>query len=200
MHPTLRIVLYVLAALALPGLSFFQLLAFGALVLAAFHNHLVGARRLLWRARWLFLLLGIGYAYSLPGPVGIDVLGVYSPSRPGLWLGATQMLRLFLLLWLLDGLVVSMGEGKLMSGLYGLFSLFKRFGFPVEQSTVRLGLTLQAMEGNLGRRRSLREAMADLSASSDAATHFALHLQPWRTLDSLLLFGAVALLVVVWHG
>lgn len=198
MHPTLRIALYVLSALALPGLSFLGLAITAALVLVMFHRHLAGARRLLWRARWLFLLLGIGYAYSLPGPTGVPALGEFSPSLPGLWLGATQMLRLFLLLWLLDGLVISMGESRLMAGLHGVFSLFGWLGFPVERTTVRLGLTLQAMEGNLGRKRGLREALAGLNETALGTTHFEIHPTPWRVSDSVLLIVSVAVVVGVW--
>lgn len=200
MHPTLRIALYILSALALPGLSFFGLAITAVLALALLHRHLAGVRRLLWRARWLFLLLGIGYAYSLPGPAGIPVLGEFSPSTPGLWLGATQMLRLFLLLWLLDGLVISMGEARLMAGLYGLFSLVGWLGFPVHRTTVRLGLTLEAMEGNLGRRRGLREALAGLNETAQGSTHFEIRPSAWRTSDSILLILSLAVLVGVWRA
>jgi hypothetical protein len=190
----------VLAALALPGLSFLGLVLAAVLALLLFHRHLTGARRLLWRARWLFLLLGVGYAYSLPGPAGIPWLAEYAPSLPGLWLGGTQMLRLFLLLWLLDGLVISMGENNLMAGLYGLFSLIGKLGFPVERSTVRLGLTLQAMEGNLGQRRGLREALTSLNEPVSGCTHFEITPRPWRTMDSMLLLASLMALVGVWHA
>lgn len=190
--------MYLLSALALPGLSFFGLLAFAITALALFHGHLSGARRLVWRARWLFLLLGIGYAYSLPGPAAIQAIGHLSPSVPGLWLGATQMLRLLLLLWLLDGLVIAMPEKDLMAGLYGVFSIFRGFGFPVERSTVRLGLTLQAMEGNIGRRRSLREACAIPEATEGG--RFELEPRPWRLADSLILLAASVALVIAWRA
>jgi len=198
LHPTLRITLYLISALALPGLSFFGLLIFVALAVLVFHRHLAGARRLVWRARWLFLLLGIGYAYSLPGPVGIPALGHFSPSLPGLWLGATQMLRLFLLLWLLDGLVISMPEKNLVAGLYGLFSLVRRIGFPVERTTVRLALTLQAMEGNIGRRRSLREACAVPEQAEGGTLQF--DIWPWRRQDSIVLVLAMAAMLVLWRA
>lgn len=168
------------------------------LAVLAFHRHLTGATRLVRRARWLFLLLGVGYAYSLPGPAGIPALGELSPSLPGLWLGGTQMLRLFLLLWLLDGLVVSMPERELMSGLYGLFSLGGWIGFPVERTTVRLALTLQAMEGNLAHRRGLREACAVPDRLEGGSLE--LSLRHWRMLDSVILAGALVALAVIWRA
>jgi hypothetical protein len=200
LHPSLRIALYVFAALALPGLSFLGLVISAGLSLLLFHKHLAGARRLIWRARWLFLLLGVGYAYSLPGPAGIPVLAEYSPSLPGLWLGAKQMLRLFLLLWLLDGLVISMGENRLMAGLYGVFSVGRMVGFPVERTTVRLGLTLEVMEGNIGKRHGLREALANLNAPVSGSTHFTIQSSPWRAMDSVILIVSLAALVMVWRG
>jgi len=200
LHPSLRITLYIFAALALPGLSFLGLLISAFLSLVFFHAHLSGARRLLWRARWLFLLLGVGYAYSLPGAAGIPFLAEYSPSLPGLWLGATQMLRLFLLLWLLDGLVISMGEHRLMAGLYGLLSVGRLVGFPVERTTVRLGLTLEVMEGNIGKRHGLRETLASLNAPMSGSTHFRIHSDPWRGVDTLILIVSLLALVMVWHG
>lgn len=196
MHPSLRIALYLISALALPGLNFFGLTIAAVLSLLLLHRHSSGAFRLVRRARWLFLLLGLGYAYSQPGPIGIPLLGQYSPSAPGLWLGATQMLRLFLLLWLLDGLVIAMPETRLMSGLYGVFSLIGRIGFPVERTTVRLGLTLQAMEGNLGLKKGLREACAIPEQPEGGSFH--LTPEPWRVADSLVLLAAFAALVIVW--
>ncbi len=184
----------------MPGLSFLGLAILAALTLLVFHRHLAGARRLVWRARWLFLLLGIGYAYSLPGPVGIPLLAEYSPSLPGIRLGAIQMLRLLLLLWLLDGLVISMGEERLMGGLHGLFSLARGLGFPVERTTVRLGLTLQAMEGNLGRRRGLREALASLHEPVSGHTHFEIRPAVWRISDTALLIVSLLLLVGAWRA
>lgn len=188
--------MYLISALALPGLNFFGLAIFAILTLLLFHRHPVGAFRLVRRARWLFLLLGLGYAYSQPGPIGIPALGQYSPSLPGLWLGATHMLRLFLLLWLLDGLVIAMPETRLMSGLYGLFSMVRRMGFPVERTTVRLGLTLQAMEGNLGLKKGLREACAIPEQPEGGS--FLLAPEPWRAADSLVLLAAVVALVALW--
>ena len=174
------------------------MLAFGLIAVLLFHRNLAGARRLIWRARWLFLLLGVGYAYSLPGPVGIPVLGHYSPSVPGLWLGGKQMLRLFLLLWLLDGLVVSMPEKDLMAGLYNLFAFVRRIGFPVERTTVRLALTLRAMEGNLVRRRSLREACA-IPEQVEEGGSLELRIRPWRVQDSVVLLLALIVLVGIWR-
>ena len=181
-------------------MSFFGLVLCGALAVLVCHRHLVGARRIVWRARWVFLLLGIGYAYNLPGPPGIALLGGYSPSLPGLKLGATEMLRLFLLLWLLDGLVISMGGNALMNGLYGLLSIFRRVGFPVERTTVRLGLTLQAMEGNLGKRRRLREALANPFEDQAVAPHINLTPRPWRAADTAILIAALAALIGVWYA
>lgn len=199
MHPALRILLYILAALALPALPGWALalLAGGLLLFARARRGAVV--RLVWRARWLFLLLGVGYAYGLPGPAAWPALGDYSPSLAGLETAAAHMLRLLLLLGLLDVLVVGMGSRRLMTGLHGLFGGLAWLGFPAERTTVRLGLTLQAMEENSMRLRDLSAILAAAPGGhggGDAV--FSVAREPWRGRDSFLLVAATAVLVGLW--
>lgn len=198
MHPSVRILLYLISALALPGLSFFPLAAAVAALALARPGRLAAMLRLAWRARWLFLLLGLGYAWGLPGPAAWPALGDWSPSLPGSIAGGQQMLRLLLLLWLLDALVVGMGPQRLMAGLYGLFGGLAWLGFPAERSIVRLGLTLQAMETNSFRLRDLSELLAAEAASAAPAGHYSLTAEPWRARDGLAVLAATAALVALW--
>lgn len=198
MHPALRIQLYLLSALALPGLNFFALAATAMCLPLAFSTRLDAMLRLTWRARWLFLLLGLGYAYSLPGPAIWPVLRDWSPSLPGVQAGGMQMLRLLLLLWLLDVLVVGMGAQRMMSGLHSLFSGLRWLGFPAERTTVRLGLTLQAMESNSLRLKDLTEMLKGLPAKEAGPAAFTLRQEPWRARDSLLLLAGLMALIGVW--
>ena len=153
---------------------------------------------LAWRARWLFLLLGLGYAWGLPGPAAWPALGDWSPSLPGSLAGGQQMLRLLLLLWLLDALVVGMGPQRLLAGLHGLFGGLAWLGFPAERSTVRLGLTLQAMETNSLRLKDLSELLAAGPAAAAPAGHYTLTAEPWRARDGLAVLAAAAALVALW--
>lgn len=200
MHPTLRIQLYLLSALALPGLSFFVLAALAAGLLALFRARLPAMLGLAWRARWLFLLLGLGYAYSLPGPAAWPGLGDWSPSWSGVDAASLHMVRLLLLLWLLDVLVVAMGVPGMMSGLHGLFSGLAWLGLPAERTTVRLGLTLQAMERNALRLRDLSALLGEgIEPHADAMTYEIERLS-WRWLDSVILMLAMAGLAAAWLG
>lgn len=198
MHPALRIQLYLLSALALPGLNFFALAGVAACLPLVGFGRIGAMLGLAWRARWLFLLLGLGYAYGLPGPAAWTALADYSPSLPGLRAGGMQMLRLLLLLWLLDVLVIAMGTERMMAGLHGLFVGLSGLGFPAERTTVRLGLTLQAMERNSLKLKDLTGMLSGVDMDRSEATEFTLRHEPWRSRDSLALAIALAAAVGVW--
>ncbi|MDD3528481.1 MAG: hypothetical protein PHS77_01265 [Gallionellaceae bacterium] len=198
MHPALRIHLYLVSALALPGLSLFALVVAAATLALVFAGRLGAMLRLTWRARWLFILLGVGHAYGLPGPAAWPAWGDWSPSLAGLHAGGLQMLRLLLLLWALDALVVAMGSRRMLAGLHGLFAGFGHLGFPAERLTVRLGLTLQAMERNSMKLRNLAALLASAGADLAGTTHYTLHHEAWRRRDSLLLAAALVGLLALW--
>jgi hypothetical protein len=195
LHPTSRIILYLLSALALPGLSFFVLAAVAASLSLMFRSRLASMLRLTWRARWLFLLLGFGYAYGLPGQAALPVLGDFSPSIQGARAGGLQALRLLLLLWMLDALVVGMGTQRMMAGLHGLFGGLRWLGFPAERATVRLGLTMQAMENNSLKLKDLTEVLTVGEARPPEAASFTLRHEPWRLRDTLAICVALVLCV-----
>ena len=198
-HPSASILLYLCSALVLPGLN-----AFGLTVLAAVALLFAWPRRfrcigLLWRARWLFLLLGIGYAYSLPGPAVLALPWDLSPSMPGVRAGLSQMGRLALLLVLLDVLLVSRGNEALMSGLYGLFRLLAHFGFPAQLATVRIGLTLRAIEEEVDQRIGLADLLAKQpSRGADMETTFVLPITTWRYQDAVLVIVGLLASAAVW--
>lgn len=198
LHPTLRILSYLLSALALPGLSFLALAGLAAFLPLAAAHRLRIMLRLAWRARWLFLVLGLGYAYSLPGPAAVPGWRDLSPSLPGLQTGGLQMLRLLILLWLLDWLVIGMGTTRMMAGLHGLFAGLGWLGFPAERTTVRLGLTLQAMERNSLRLRDLANNLVGAQADGGEGAAFAIHRHPWQPRDTVLLIAMLAALGGLW--
>lgn len=154
--------------------------------------------RLAWRARWLFLLMAVGYAYGLPGEAALPRLGGLSPSVAGLEAGGLQMLRLLLLLWLLDLLVLAMGSERMMSGLHSLFSGLRGLGFPAERTTVRLGLTLEAMESNALKFSELAGMLAGLDRTREGPAGFSLRHEPWRARDGAALTAGLILLAWSW--
>lgn len=146
MHPGNRILLYILTALVIPGLSFFlAVLAWcGALAVTLWTGR--APWRLVWRTRWLFLVLVLGYAYSLPGAPLLEQAGAWSPSLEGLSAGGERALHLMALLLWLDVLVLSLPQARLMAGLLALTRPLARLGVDTDRIALRLALTLKVIE------------------------------------------------------
>jgi len=197
LHPASRILTYLIAALATPGLPFFvvALLTLAALPLLAILRR--APVRLIWRARWLLLVLLLGYAYSLPGEPLLPALGDYSPSREGALHGARHTLRLlFLLLWL-DILVLAQPADRLLEGLYRLAAPFSLLGVDSRRAALRLGLTLQAIE-RLERGRGNLSRLLDADAGSELPGSFSIRMHPLRPLDLLAPTALLAALLALW--
>jgi energy-coupling factor transporter transmembrane protein EcfT len=159
MHPASRILLYLMAALAIPGLPFFLPPILIVLALAGLHGR--QPWRLVWRTRWLLLVLLLGYAYNVPGSAAFSLLGAASPTLEGLARGGRQAVHLLALLLWLDLLVLRLPTADLMSGLYTLLRPLRRFGVDIERATLRLGLTLRAIEGLERGRGNLKRLFAE---------------------------------------
>lgn len=146
MHPASRILIYVLAALVIPGLSFFLV----AILMVAALFAIAGMGRhpllLIWRTRWLLLVLALGYGFSVPGDPVVGFLGEWAPTWPGLALGAARALHLMVLLLWLDVLVLSLSGEQLLSGLHAMMKPLKRLGMDTGRVALRMALTLKAIE------------------------------------------------------
>lgn len=192
MHPASRILIYLLAALAIPGLPFFWLPLL--LILALATDFQRQPWRLLWRTRWLLLVLLLGYAYSLPGEPALAWLGAASPTQEGLARGGQQALRLLVLLLWLDVLVLRLPTASLMAGVYTLLRPFTRLGLDVERAALRLGLTLRAIEGLERGRGNLRRLFGeDLGAELPKTIHLEIHAMQARDLALPALTGILLL-------
>jgi hypothetical protein len=199
MHPTARIVLYLISALVLPGLSHFGLGCVLGVTLPTLARRAPQVGRLLWRTRWLFLLLFLGNAYSHPGTavwLGAEWL---SPTWQGLAAGASHVLRLLAILLLLDALVLAMPRTTQLAGIHGLLAPFSFLGLDAGRATVRLGLTLDAMEQPPTRRGGLREIFGRADAESEGESSFLLALAPWRARDGMLLLSGGMAMILLWR-
>lgn len=146
MHPGSRILNYVIAALVIPGLSFFPL---AILMFAALPAIVLMGRQplhLIWRTRWLMLVLALGYGFSVPGEGVLALLGPWTPTWPGLALGGERAFHLMVLLLWLDVLVLSLSSQQLLSGLHALMSPLAHLGVNAGRIALRLALTLKAIE------------------------------------------------------
>jgi energy-coupling factor transporter transmembrane protein EcfT len=186
-----------LAALAIPGLPFFWMPILLMGVLPALVLRRGSPLRLIWRTRWLLLVLLFGYAYSLPGEPLWSVLADYSPSREGCRHGLEQAARLVVLLLWLDLLVLRLPADALLAGLYQLFRPFSGIGLDPQRAALRLGLTLRAIEG-LERGRGNLRSLLDADFKIELPSQVTLRLAPLRWTDiampALLGLG----LLVVW--
>lgn len=155
MHPGSRILIYVLAALVIPGLSFFLMLLLMLAALAAIALMGRYPMSLIWRTRWLLLVLVLGYGFSVPGESVWDSLGAWAPSWSGLTLGAERAAHLMALLLWLDVLVLSLPPEQMLSGLHALMRPLTILNVDIRRIALRLALTLKAIEslerGSAGR-------------------------------------------------
>lgn len=201
LHPTSRISIYLLAALAIPGLPFFMLLIllFAALLVLSLQRRT--PLRLVWRTRWLLLVLLFGYAYSLPGEPIWRALGGVSPSWEGGLHGMGQAARLIVLLLWLEMLVLCLPVNELLAGLYQLMRPFSWPGFNPRRAALRLGLTLRAIEdlergsGNL---KGLLKLDFQVELSQQLPQRIHLQLRPLRIVDVAIPVLIGAALIGAW--
>lgn len=184
MHPASRILTYLAAALALPGLPFFMLSIFLLAGLAILLRHHRSPFPLIWRTRWLLLVLILGYAYSLPGAALLPGLGGFSPSLEGTVHGLRSAMGLLALLLWLDVLVLALPVSDLLGGLYQLAQPFRWLGLDGGRFALRLGLTLKAVEG-LERGRGNLTRLLDPSIGRDLPERIEIRAVPFSALDLL---------------
>lgn len=183
MHPASRILIYLLVALAIPGLLSFMLPLL--LIIALATDSLRQPWRLIWRTRWLLLVLFLGYAYSLPGEPALVWLGAVSPTQEGLARGGLQAVRLLVLLLWLDVLVLRLPTAALMAGVFTLLRPMAWLGLGVERVALRLGLTLRAIEGLERGRGNLRRLFGE-ELGADLPTTVRLEIQTMQPRDMVL--------------
>ncbi len=197
MHPASRILTYLLAALAIPGLSFLPLSVLLASAFPALYALRRSPLRLLWRTRWLLLVLVLGYAYGLPGAPLLPGLGSYSPSLEGALRGGRQAMGLMVLLCWLDILVLAQPAERLLGGLYQLTRPFTRLGLDGPRLALRLGLTLKAIEG-LERGRGNLVRLLDREAAAGLPAQVRIDTLPARTHDVIVPVALLAAVTSLW--
>jgi len=195
LHPGSRILIYFLSALAVPELNFSQLLGLTLAVGTACIGRLRQVWTLLRRARWLLLLMVITYGYSLPGEALFPALSYYAPTREGMLQGLIQAWRLGLLLLLLDVLVLRIPSADLLTGLHSIMRPFAAFGVDRDRVSVRLALTMAAMERPRGW-AGMRELLAGQVPEHSGPRTYLLNVRPYRPADWAVL-GLLSL-GVVW--
>lgn len=154
------------------------------------------AWRLLRRSRWLFLVLLLTYAYTVPGHLLLPLLGGWSPATEGI---QQAMLRIFRLALIIVGLAVLLAgteRGRLIYGLYILTRPLQLFGFDRRAFAVRLGLTLESVDMAVPGRQWL-EALSHSDSLPDTPTTYRLDGERWQWLDGVFVLTGLFLLWAV---
>lgn len=174
-----------------PSLTMLAVVSATAFVLASSRR---AAWRLLYRSRWLMLVILLTYAYTLPGNPIWPAWGSWSPTQQGLSAGALRVARLGLMLIGLAVLLASTPRARLIYGLYVLLRPVEWLGFDRRAFAVRLGLTLEYIERQPPG-GSLQQWLAQLKQpvhSDIEPTVYRMQTERWRWHDSVLIVGMVA--------
>lgn len=198
-HPAVRLLAWVCVVAMGQTLGGWALLAATGVALAAgLAVARVHVRRLMRRARFLLLTIGLLFICGTPGEALLPWLGVMSPTVEGLSMAALHGGRLVLVLALLALLLQFTPAEVLVAGVYGLLKPFA--ALPRERVALRLMLVLQYAEEQKGhgRRRSWREWLDWLECvdEGEAVEPLSLHAAPLGRADFAVLGVLIAILAI----
>lgn len=117
------------------------------------------------RMKWLLLAVGGIYFWTTPGEYLWS--GWFAPTREGIALGLSQMLRLLAILASLQLLLTNMRRPAIFAGLYAMVRPLEWLGFPRDRMALRLALTLEMMEKLLETRMPIQHLMHELQQPLD---------------------------------
>jgi len=199
MHPSLRILLLMLLAMAVQFMGLYAL-AFSSAVLfaAAMYWHIGLLTRILLRSRWLLLTMLLVYAFTTPGEYlrGWDA---YAPTYEGIRQGLLQAVRLTIMLAGLALLLGTTPREEMMAGIYRLIRPLRRAGISVDRFTARLWLTMHYVETERPKSKAaFWERFESASNSEEGAGMDAvrLNLPRFTRMD----WGIVSLIVILIAG
>lgn len=146
MHPSLKLVLLMVLAIAVQSVELSGLALIGAFSIAmAVYWHIALLQKVLYRSRWLLATLLSVYAFTTPGEY-LPGWESYALTYEGLQQGAIQAARLTIML---SGLALLLGttpRAELMAGIYRLILPLDVFGMDPDRITARLWLTMHYVE------------------------------------------------------
>ena len=102
------------------------------------------ARQLIWRTRYLLLVLCAVFLWSVPGEPLWQ--GFLAPSQAGVFAALDHLVRLLLSLVSVAIFLSAMPLSALLSGLYVLLKPLRRVGFDAQVAVIRLLLVLRYIE------------------------------------------------------
>lgn len=190
-HPASLLVLWAGLALVLQKLSLPEvavLAAFLFLFAALFARQ--RTLRLVWRARWLFLSLGILFLFFTPGEYLPGLVGRLGLTHEGLERATSQMSLLLAMLASLSLLHQRLGTQGLLAGLYCLLPPFAWR----RKTLVRLMLVLELVEQE--KQLDWRNWLQDQAGLESEMESVRLAVPPLQAKDYFALAASLAVLVV----
>lgn len=185
-HPTTRLIVWLLLLLAVQGLSGGVLAGAFALLPLAGGRGLRRGAKLVWRARWLLLSLFVIFAWGIAGTALWD--GPYAPTREGIGEVLEHLGRLLLMLMAVAVFLERMSLADLLEATHTLLAPLRAVGFDADRGVVRLMLALRYVE-TLPRPRDWRVLLEAPATPADEPTE--VNHRPLRGLD----YGITALAV-----
>ena len=143
-HPTTRLVVWLLMLVAVQNMSGLALLAAGLLLPLFGISVLRRGLRLMWRTRWLLISLLVIFAWGVAGEPLWD--GRFAPSYEGLQESLTHLGRLMLVLMAVALFLEIMPLPDLLAATHGMLKPLRRFGLDPDRGVVRLMLVLRYVE------------------------------------------------------
>lgn len=189
LHPTARIVIWLLLLLVIQCLDGWPLAAaFLSLPLLGEPALRRGAR-LVWRTRWLILSLFVVFAWGVAGePL---LAGTATPTHEGVHEAFSHLARLLLVLMAVAAFLEAMPLPELLGGTHQLLQPLRRLGFDSDRGVVRLMLVLHYVE-TLPRPRDWRILLdAPALAAGDRHDLVEVDTRPLRVLDYFFVLMAV---------
>jgi len=190
-HPVVRLLVWGVAAVAAqfaagPSLAVLVAVSFG--VAAAFAR--VRLVRLLRRSRWLLLALFSLFAWATPGVLLVPNMASMSPTVDGLFLGATHLGRLIVVLASLALLLQVTPPEDLVGAFFKLLAPLTSFGVDRGRIAVRLLLVIEYVES--AQPHTWRDWL-EPSAAASARTAIVLRHAPLSARDGVALLVALVL-------
>lgn len=161
-HPTTRLIVWLLLLVAVQCLSGIALAAAFLLLPALGVPVLRRAGHLVWRARWLLVSLLAVFSWGVAGDPLWD--GAAAPTHEGLRTALTHLGRLLLVLIAVAAFLEAMPIGDLLAATHTLLKPLRRFGIDPDRGVVRLMLVLRYVE-TLPRPRDWRNLLDAPAAS-----------------------------------
>jgi energy-coupling factor transporter transmembrane protein EcfT len=190
LHPTTRLILWLLFLVAVQLLSGYPLAIVILLVPLCGKAVLKRGWLLLRRARWLLLSLFVILAWGSAGEPLWD--SDLAPTQEGLSEALTHLGRLLLVLLAVAALLEKMSLPELFAASHTLFKPLRRLGLDPDRGIVRLMLVLRYVE-KLPRPRDWRSLLEVPEMTANETIEVSC--QPLRGIDYALVAGGVLALV-----